>query len=117
MVDFVNFFFEYILQGFFVILFLLFGIFLILMMYNRLCLVFYIVFKKPAIRKKISSLKLIERAKFWGFNKEYFNDPFIKKYKTRTLFFLKAALGIWLAFLLAILGIAGVGFLLNYLFN
>src|SRR3989344_3768003 len=116
MVDFVNFFFEYILQGVFLLLFVLFGISLILMMINWIITLGYIFFKRPDIKEKLVFLGFIPRVKSFGFsiNKEYFNDPFIKKHKKRTLFFLKAALGIWLIFAISIMLIGLISIFINY---
>ena len=116
MINFVDFFFEYVLQAYFLAIFILFGIFLILMMFLWIFTLSYIFLKRPDIRRRFFLFGFFPPLGF-SINKEYFNDPYIKKYKKRTLFFLKAALATWLLLSLSIILIIAIALLLNFLFN
>jgi len=109
-----NFFYQYILQGFFILLFVLFGIAGILMMYNWIRVVIYLR-KIPKFRKKFFIIGIFPAMAMHKFawNKDYLHDKYIEKYKSRTRFFMKLALIVWVSGLVTMLLVA----LFAYIFN
>src|SRR3989338_3377780 len=110
-----HFFFQYILQGYFILLFILFGIGVIGSTFYWFKVVFYIWFKKPKIREKLFWLFIIPKPRhfFFAFNKEDFNDKFISENKKKTLKLIKLALISWLIAFASVLLILLIGIALS----